>query len=38
MAGVALSLLAKKLASTTNFYPITTTYAMSATTNSRREE
>ena len=32
--GVALSLLAKELALTTNFYTITTTYATSATTSS----
>ena len=32
--GVALSLAGKKDASTTNFYPITTTYATSATTTS----
>ena len=36
MAGVALLLLGKKDASTTNFYPITTTYATFAITPSRR--
>ena len=34
MVGVALSLLPQKLASTTNFYTITTTYATFATTSS----
>ena len=36
--GVALSLLAKELASTTNFYPITTTHATFATTSSAHAE
>ena len=34
MVGVALSLLAKELALTTNFYTITTTYATFATSSS----
>ena len=36
--GVALSLAGKKDASTTNFYPITTTYATSAITSSGHHE